>query len=52
MPQGAAHRDDLSFVMEGMGKDVMDNERRSTNPGISIVEVQFRVSIELLFRQA
>ena len=52
MPQGAAHRDDLPFVMEGVGKDVMENERRSTDPGISIVEVQFCVSIELLFRQA
>jgi hypothetical protein len=31
MAQGAAHGDDLAFVMEGVGKDVMKDESRRAN---------------------
>ena len=31
MPEHAAHRDDLAFVMEGMGQNMMENERWSAN---------------------
>jgi len=52
MAQGTAHGDDLTFVMEGVGKDVMEDERRGTNGSVSIGEMQFRIYVELLVGQA
>jgi hypothetical protein len=52
MAQLAAHSDDLAFVMEGMGQNVVDYERRSADRSVSIGEMKFRISIEPLICQA
>lgn len=52
MAQLTAHRNDLAFVMEGMGQHVVEDQCRSAEGGVSIGEMQFRICIELLIGQA
>ena len=52
MAQGTAHGDDLAFVMESVGKDVMKDESRCANGFVPIGEKQFCICIELLVTQA
>ena len=52
MAQLAAHSDDLAFVMEGVGKDVMKHQRRRANGFVPIGEMQLCICIELLDSQA
>ena len=51
MAQLSAHRNDLALVMEGMGKDVMQNECRRADGFVSIGEMKLRIQVELLIRQ-
>jgi hypothetical protein len=41
MAEVPAHRNDLAFVMEGVGQDVMKDERRGADRSVSIREMQF-----------
>jgi hypothetical protein len=50
--QLAAHGNDLALVMERMGQDMMEDERRSADGAVSIGEMKFRIGIELLICQA
>ena len=52
MAQGAAHGDDLAFVMEGVSQDVMKNKRWSSDGRLPVREMQFCICIELLVCQA
>ena len=52
MAQFSAHRNDLAFVMEGMGENVMQNESRRADGFVSIGEMKFRIRVELLICQA
>jgi hypothetical protein len=45
--QYSAHGDDLTFVVECVCEDVMENECRCSDGGISIGEMQFRAGVEL-----
>ena len=47
MAQYAAHGDDLTFVVECVCEDVMENECRCSDGGVSIGEMQFRAGVEL-----
>ena len=52
MAEGAAHRDNLPLVMEGVGEDVVKDERRSADGGVSIGKMQGRVTVELMIGEA
>jgi hypothetical protein len=52
MAQGTAHRDDLPFVMKGVGKDVMKDESRRANGFVPIGEMKFCIRVELIVSQA
>jgi hypothetical protein len=52
MTQLAAHGNDLALVVERMGQNMMEDERRSADGVVSIGEMKFRIGIELLIRQA
>jgi hypothetical protein len=49
--QDPAHRNDLAFVMKGVGQDVMKDERRRADRGVSIREMQFYPSIQVLLAE-
>jgi len=42
------HCDDLAFVMEGVGEDVMEDECRSADSRVTVGEVKFGVRVQLL----
>lgn len=46
--ENAAHRDDLAFVVESVGEDVMEDERRSADSCVSVGEMKFGGGIELV----
>src|ERR1700758_5508373 len=46
--QGAAHRDDLAFVMKSMGQDVMQDECGRADRDISVGEMELLIRVELL----
>ena len=50
--EGAAHGDDLAFVMEGVGEDVVEDERRGADGGVSVGKMQLRVAVEVLLAEA
>lgn len=52
MAEGAAHGDDLTFVMEGVGEDVVEDERRGADGGVSVGEMHLRVAVEVLLAEA
>ena len=52
MAEGAAHGDDLTFVMEGMGEDVVEDERRSADGGVSVGKMHLRVAVEVFLAEA
>ncbi len=52
MAQGSAHGDDLAFVMEGVGEDVVEDERRGADGGVSVGEMHLRVAVEVLLAEA
>jgi hypothetical protein len=52
MAEGAAHRDNLAFVMEGVGEDVVKHEGRRADSGVSIRETECGVAVELLIVEA
>ena len=41
----------LTFVVEGMGQNVMEDESRSAEGFVSIGEMKFRIAVELFIRQ-
>lgn len=47
MAEEAAHGDDLTFVMEGVGEDVVEDEGWSTDGDVSVGEVQGCGCVEL-----
>jgi hypothetical protein len=49
--QFSAHGNDLAFVMKGMRKDMMKDERRSAHGDVPIGEMKLRVGIQLLMGQ-
>jgi hypothetical protein len=49
--QRTAHGNHLTFVMKGMGQDMMKNGRRSPDSDVPIQEMKFRIGVELLIRQ-
>ncbi len=51
MPEHAAHRDDLAFVMEGMCQNMMDHERWSANGKLSFGIAQLCIAADLLIRE-
>lgn len=52
MAEDAAHGDDLAFVMEGVGEDVMEDEGRRADGRISIGEPEFGVAVEVQLAEA
>jgi len=52
MAQDTAHSDDLAFVMESVGEDVMEDERGRPDRDVSIREMQLRGGIEILLAKA
>jgi len=52
MSQSTTHCNNLAFVVEGMGQNMMEDECRSAEGPVSIGEMKFRIGVELLIRQA
>jgi len=50
--QDATRGHDLAFVMEGVGEDVMKDQRGSADGDISVGKAQLRIGVELLIRYA
>ena len=48
----AAHRYDLAFVVEGVGKDVMQDERWSADGAVSVRKMKFGVRVQLLVSES
>lgn len=48
----AAHRHDLAFVVEGVGKDVMQDERWSADGAVSVRKMKFGVGVQLLVSES
>jgi len=46
--QGAAHRDDLAFVMKSVGQDVMQDECGRADGDVSVGETELLIRVELL----
>jgi len=51
MPKRAAHGDDLTLVMEGVGQDMMDDECGRANLSVSVGKTKLSTAVELLIRQ-
>ncbi len=47
MPEHAAHRDNLAFVMEGMRQNMMNHERWSADRNVSAGIAQLRIAADL-----
>lgn len=47
MAHRPAHGDNLIFVVERVGENVVDNERRSADGAVAIGKMGFRAGIEL-----
>ena len=52
MPEQSAHGDNLALVMEGMGQNMMQDERWTADGKVSIRKAQLYVAADLLIRQA
>jgi hypothetical protein len=52
MAQCSTHCYNLALVMKGMGKEMVKDERRSTDGDISIREIKFGVAVKLAIRQS
>jgi len=48
----AAHRHDLAFVVEGVGKDVMQDERWSADGAVSVRKMKFGVGVQSLVSES
>ena len=51
MAERTTHRNHLAFVMECMGQDMVQNQRRCANRNISIREMKFSIGVNLVIRK-
>jgi hypothetical protein len=50
--EGAAHCNDLTFVVESVGEDVVEDERWGADGGVSVGKMQLRTGVEMLLAEA